>query len=134
MDSRCKADFDPGLASYLCRNCSDDCQVNKATKLAKKENFDIYVLPGSSCIKKIFQNNSYDGVIGVACTEEINISTKILEQLNIAVQNIPLIKNGCSGTRFSFETLERIIEEKYDDMLESYPEDVPHPSTEKTVL
>ncbi|MEA2055209.1 MAG: DUF116 domain-containing protein [Candidatus Thermoplasmatota archaeon] len=36
MDSRCKADFNPEFASYLCRNCSDDCQVNKATKLAKK--------------------------------------------------------------------------------------------------
>ena len=62
--------------------------------------------------KKIFQKNSYDGVIGVACTEEIGLATKILEQFNIAVQNIPLIKNGCSGTQFNFETLQRIMDEK----------------------
>jgi len=112
MDSRCKADFDPESASYLCRHCSDDCQVNEATKLAKKENCDVYILPGSSCVKKIFQKNLYNGVIGVACTEEISLSTKILEQFNIAVQSIPLIKNGCSGTKFNFETLRRITEEK----------------------
>lgn len=112
MDSRCKADFDPESASYLCRHCSDDCQVHKATKLAKKENYDVYVLPGSSCVKKIFQKNSYDGVIGVACTEEIGLATKILEQFDIAVQNIPLIKNGCSGTQFNFETLQRTMDEK----------------------
>lgn len=112
MDSRCKAEFDPESASYFCRHCSEECQVHKATHLAKKEKIDVFVLPGSSCVKKIFQKNSYDGVIGVACTEEIGLSTNILEQLNIAVQNIPLIKNGCSATRFNFETLETLMQEK----------------------
>ncbi len=109
MDSRCKAEFDPETASYLCKHCSNDCQVHKATKLANRKNYDVYVLPGSSCVKKIFQKNSYDGVIGVACTEEIGLATKILEQLNIAAQSIPLIKNGCSETRFNFEFLKRTI-------------------------
>jgi len=111
MDSRCKAEFNSETASYLCKHCSNDCQVHKATKLAKKENYDVYVLPGSSCVKKIFQKNLYDGVIGVACTEEIGLATKILGQLNIAAQNIPLIKNGCSETRFNFEFLKRTIVE-----------------------
>ena len=112
MDSRCKAHFDPDITSYLCRHCSEDCQVHKATLLAKKENYDVYVLPGGSCVKKIFRKKSYSGVIGVACTEEISLSTKVLEQFNIAVQNIPLIKNGCSMTRFNFETLQRIMLEQ----------------------
>ncbi len=109
MDSRCKADFDPESASYLCRHCSDDCQVNKATKLAKKENYDVYVLPGSSCIRKIFQRNMYDGIVGVACTDELKLAIGILEQFNISAQGVPLIKNGCSGTQFNFETLQKII-------------------------
>ena len=109
MDSRCKADFDPSTSSYLCNHCSNDCQVNEATKLAKKVNYDVYVLPGSSCVKKIFQKRKYDGIVGVACTEEINLANKTLEKLNIASQNIPLIKNGCSATRFNFETLKRVL-------------------------
>ena len=109
MDSRCMAGFDTETSSYICKHCSNDCQVHKATELSKKENFDIYVLPGSSCVKKIIQKNSYDGVIGVACTEEISLSTKILEKFNIAVQNIPLIKNGCSGTQFNFEFFKRVV-------------------------
>ena len=112
MDSRCKADFDPKTSSYICKHCSNDCQVHKATGLAKKENFDVFVLPGSSCVKKIFQKNSYDGVIGVACTEEIGLATKILERFNISVQNIPLIKNGCSGTKFNFKFLKMVIRNK----------------------
>jgi hypothetical protein len=112
MDSRCKAHFDPDSASYLCRHCSEDCQVHRATILAKTKNYDVYVLPGGSCVKKIFRKKSYNGVIGVACTEEISLSTKILEQLNISVQNIPLIKNGCSMTQFNFETLQRMMTDK----------------------
>ncbi len=112
MDSRCKAYFDPDITSYLCRHCSEDCQVHKATILAKKENYDVYVLPGGSCVKKIFQKKPYNGVIGVACTEEISLSTKILEQFNVSVQNIPLIKNGCSRTQFNFKTLQKIMLER----------------------
>ena len=109
MDSRCKATFDSETASYLCTHCSKDCQVHKATTLAKKQNYDVYIIPGSSCVKKIFQKKGYEGVIGVACTEEIALAAKILEQFNIAAQNIPLIKNGCAATRFNFETLQRIM-------------------------
>ena len=109
MDSRCQATFDPETASYLCAHCSKDCQVNKATILARKENYDVYVVPGSSCIKKIFQKKTYEGIIGIACTEELNLAAKLLEQFNIAAQNIPLIKNGCAATKFNFETLRQII-------------------------
>jgi len=110
MDSRCKAAFDSETSSYLCAHCSEDCQVHKATLLAEKQGYDVYVLPGSSCVKKIFQKKKYDGIVGVACTEEINLANKTLEKLNIASQSIPLIKNGCSSTRFNFETLKTILE------------------------
>ena len=109
MDSRCKAAFDSETASYLCAHCSNDCQVHKATLLAEKQGYDVYVLPGSSCVKKIFQKKAYDGIVGVACTEEIGLATKALEKFNIATQSIPLIKNGCASTRFNFETLKRVL-------------------------
>jgi len=109
MDSRCKASFDPETASYICAHCSIDCQVHKATLLAKKEKCDVYVVPGSSCVKKIFRKKKYEGVIGVACTEEIGLATRMLERAKIANQNIPLIKNGCAATQFNFETLKTII-------------------------
>jgi len=110
MDSRCKADFDPETSSYICNHCSTDCLVNQATKLAKKENYDVYILAGSSCVKKILKKNEYEGIIGVACTEELRLATKFFDgNSNIYAQGVPLIKNGCSETRFNFESLKRII-------------------------
>jgi hypothetical protein len=109
MDSRCKAAFHPETASYVCKHCSTDCQVHKATLLAKKENIDIYVLPGASGIKKIFLKHPYDGIVGVACTEELKLGVDLLQQYNIKMQAIPLIKNGCSQTQFNYNTLKNVL-------------------------
>jgi len=109
MDSRCKADFDVDTASYICSGCSDDCQVNEAASFAKKENYDVYVVPGSSCVKKICRKYSYDGVVGVACTEEIGLAVNMFKKSNIPMQSIPLIKNGCAGTVFDYKTFQDTI-------------------------
>ncbi len=109
MDSRCHATFDTITASYTCNHCSTDCLVHQATVLSVQRNYDIYVLPGASCVRKIFQKKHYEGIVGVACTDELKLASTILEQHNIHAQAIPLIKNGCSETRFDFETLEQIL-------------------------
>ena len=112
MDSQCKADFDQETSSYQCNHCSQDCLVNQATNLAKTENYDVYILPGASCIRKIFQKNNYEGAIGIACTNELQLASKLLESYNILPQGIPLIKNGCSDTQFNFDTLAELITNK----------------------
>ena len=105
MDGRCKAAFDGGIPSYVCAHCSSDCLVNKADCLAKKKGYDVYVLPGGSCVAKILKTAKYEGVVGVACGEEIKLSGELLSETGLAGQAIPLIKNGCSNTVFSIDTL-----------------------------
>jgi len=109
MDSRCHATFDTTTSSYTCNHCSTDCLVHQATVLSAQRNYDIYVLPGASCVRKIFQKKHYEGVVGVACTDELKLASTILEQHNIHAQGIPLIKNGCSETQFDFDILEKIL-------------------------
>jgi hypothetical protein len=109
MDSRCKASFDPSIPSYACAHCSQDCLVNKADCLAKKKGYDVYVLPGGSCVSKILKSTKYEGVIGVACGEEIKIANAIMDDSDVAAQAIPLIKNGCANTAFNLETLVKTL-------------------------
>ena len=105
MDNRCKAIFDADIPSYKCMHCSPDCLVNKAGHFAKKKGYDVYVLPGGSCIPKILKANKYEGIVGVACGEEIKIIPLILKSLGVAGQAVPLIRNGCAKTIFNIETL-----------------------------
>ncbi|MCX8153194.1 MAG: DUF116 domain-containing protein [Candidatus Bathyarchaeota archaeon] len=109
MDSRCKALFDPNTPSYTCAHCSPDCLINKAESIAKKKGYNVYVVPGGSCIPKILMRNQYEGVVGVACGEEVKMAVVALSQMNIAGQAVPLIKNGCANTVFNMETLVKVL-------------------------
>ena len=109
MDSRCRAVFDETLPSYVCAHCSPDCLVNKADVVAKRSGYDVYVLPGGSCVAKILKKWKYEGIVGVACGEEIRVSNETLQGAGVAAQAIPLIKNGCSNTVFNMETLTKTL-------------------------
>ncbi len=109
LDSRCKAVFDTTIPSYICSHCSEDCQVNQSDKLAREKGYDVFVLPGGSCIPKIFKNSKYEGVVGVACGEEIKSLTPLLTSMDVAAQAIPLIKNGCANTAFNMDTLVKVL-------------------------
>ena len=109
MDSRCKASFNADIPSYTCSHCSDDCMVNKADCYARKKGYDVYLLPGGSCIPKILKNRHYEGIVGVACGEEMKIMGPLLNGMNVTGQGIPLIKNGCASTVFNMETLRKVL-------------------------
>jgi hypothetical protein len=105
MDCQCKATFDPNVPSYVCAHCSKECLVNQAVSIAERKGYDVYVLPGGSCIPKILRTRRYEGAVGVACGEETRLSGEILDKLDVSGQAIPLIKNGCANTVFNVETL-----------------------------
>ena len=109
MDSRCKAVFDTSIPSYICAHCSADCDVNKADTIAKQKGYDVYVLPGGSCVPKILKAHKYEGIVGVACGEEVKMSLELLASMNVAGQSVPLLKNGCANTVFSIDTLTKTL-------------------------
>jgi hypothetical protein len=109
MDSRCKAVFESSLPSYVCAHCSPDCGVNKAEKIAKEKGYDVYILPGGSCVPKILNSKKYEGVVGVACGEEVKMSVDLLRSMNVASQAVPLLKNGCASTVFNIDTLVKTL-------------------------
>ena len=109
MDNQCKAVFDPKIPSYSCSHCSPDCLVNQATLVGEKRRYDVYVLPGGSCIYKILQKEGYEAVVGVACSEEIKLAEELLEKTGLPAQNVPLIKNGCANTTFNIRALKKVL-------------------------
>ena len=109
MDGRCKATFNADIPCYTCMHCSDDCMVNKADQYARNKGYDVFLLPGGSCIPKIIKNSRYEGIVGVACGEEMKIMGPLINGMNITGQGIPLLKNGCACTVFNMETLRKVL-------------------------
>ena len=109
MDNRCQAVFKENIPSYICQHCSPDCLINKAVSLAEKKGYDVYVVPGGSCIPKILTARHYEGAVGVSCGEEIELGGDLMKHLGMPGQAIPLVKNGCSNTSFSLDTLFKVL-------------------------
>jgi len=109
MDGRCHAAFDSSLPSYQCAHCSSDCLVNRATALGEKKGYDVYVLPGGACVQSILVKRRYEGVVGVACSQELKMAGHCLQSNGLSGQAVPLIKNGCANTSFSFRSLEKTL-------------------------
>ena len=109
MDGRCKAVFDTNIPSYVCAHCSPDCDINKADRIARDKGYDVYVLPGGSCVPKILKAHQYEGIVGVACGEEVKMSFDLLSSLKVTGQSVPLLKNGCSNTVFNMDALSKTL-------------------------
>lgn len=109
MDNRCRAEFDPSTPTYRCMSCSPDCLINQATAIARERGYDVYVLPGGSCIPKILALRRYDAAVGVACGAELKLGYMALKRLGIPGQAVPLLKNGCAETYFDVEELRKLL-------------------------
>ena len=109
MDNRCRANFEPSSPPYVCQHCSEDCIVNKTVEYAKGKGYDVYIVPGGSCIPRILKNNSYEGIVGVACGEESKMMGHMLARMNVSGQAVPLIKNGCANTMFNMDTIKKTL-------------------------
>ncbi|MBO3803596.1 MAG: DUF116 domain-containing protein [Candidatus Brockarchaeota archaeon] len=109
MDSKCWASFDAEVSSYRCKHCSSDCLISQATDLGEGRDYDVYVVPGGSCIHKIVEKYRYDAILGVACSEELKLAANYLKSVNITGQGLPLTKNGCAHTVFSIESLKGML-------------------------
>jgi len=48
MDKQCMADFKADIPTYDCKSCRESCLINKATALGEAKGYDVYVIPGWS--------------------------------------------------------------------------------------
>lgn len=107
--TNCKANFIPDIPTYRCVGCKEDCLIKRATKLAVRRGYDVYIIPGGSCIPKIIGEKGYDGVVGVACPDELILASSLLAKLKIPGQAVSLLRNGCANTTFNIEDLAAIL-------------------------
>ncbi len=109
MDSSCKASFDAAVPTYRCNHCSEDCLVGMASRLGVERGYDVFVVPGGSCIPSIIKRSGFEGVVGVACGQELMLAYAVTKRAGIPAQAVPLIKNGCANTVFSYQFLDTIL-------------------------
>ncbi|MDW7731641.1 MAG: DUF116 domain-containing protein [Methanolobus sp.] len=104
----CKARCDP-IKGYECKMCGL-CDISRIHEAAKEHNFEVYVIPGGSFVKKIIKTQRPASCIGVACYPELTESMQGASPFMV-VQGVALIQDGCFDTRVNVDDVIRKMEE-----------------------
>ncbi|ENN95745.1 hypothetical protein J422_06075 [Methanocaldococcus villosus KIN24-T80] len=92
-DAKCPAKLSPnGIECVMCGKCV----IGEILKRAKSLGYEVYIVPGSTFLKRILKNDS--GVFGVACYKDLFYGMNYLSRKSIPMQGQPLLKDGCLNT------------------------------------
>ncbi|WP_292811799.1 DUF116 domain-containing protein [Methanobrevibacter sp.] len=94
-------------------NCTECglCSIGVIKKKAEPLGYKLYIVPGSSFVKKIVMENKFQAVIGVACHEDLNQMMMLLS--DFYPQGVLLEKTGCFETKVNIKKVFEKIDSKY---------------------
>ena len=97
-----------------CINCGN-CEIGKAKKSAEGIGYKVFIVPGSSFIKRIVRKHKPTAILGVGCMTEIKSGLEMCEKLNLQGVGLVLAKAGCVSTILNWDNFYEFIE--YDETL-----------------
>jgi len=101
---KCEAKLD--ATGLHCTDC-DRCVIGVLKNKAEDKGYNVFIIPGSTFLKKIVQENDFKAVLGVACYQDLNLA--MMKLSNFHCQGVPLLKDGCVCTKVDIrEVLDKI--------------------------
>jgi hypothetical protein len=93
-----------GLNGVECVHCGR-CSIGDIIKVAEKNNYKVFIVPGSTFLKRVLKEHRPGGVFGVACYSDLFHAMNYLSRKGVPTQGQPLIKDGCVNTLVDVEEL-----------------------------
>ena len=93
--SRCPAHLTP--EGLKCRNCGQ-CEVGAARLLLERMGYKVFIVPGSSFIKRMVKKYRPRAIIGIGCLSEVKEGIDMADKLGLAVMGVVTLKEGCVET------------------------------------
>lgn len=82
---------------YQCKMCGR-CKIAQIKKKLDPLGFRIFIVPGGSMVAKIIKKVHPKSILGIACINELLLALKHEKDLDIPMQGVELLKNGCVET------------------------------------
>jgi hypothetical protein len=92
-----------------CIDCGH-CEVGPAVKSAENLGYKVFIVPGSSFIKRLVRKHKPNAILGVGCITEIKAGLEMCEKLNLFGVGLVLDKAGCVSTVLNWDNFYEFIE------------------------
>jgi len=93
--SKCPAHLTP--EGLKCRNCGQ-CTVGEARTILEKMGYRIFIVPGSSFIKRMVKKYHPKAIIGVGCLSEVKEGIDMADKMGLVAMGVVTMKEGCVET------------------------------------
>jgi uncharacterized protein len=92
------ADCEATLESsgLVCKDCNR-CVIGVLKNKGEEMGYQVFIIPGSTFLKKIVEKNRFKAVLGVACYQDLNLAMNKLSKFHC--QGVPLLRDGCVNTK-----------------------------------
>ncbi len=93
--SQCPAHLTPeGLKCVTCGRCS----VGEAQEMLQRMGYRIFIVPGSSFIKRMVKKYRPKALIGVGCLSEVIEGIDMADKMGLVVMGVVTLREGCVET------------------------------------
>jgi hypothetical protein len=93
--SKCPAHLTP--EGLKCRNCGQ-CSVGEARIILEKMGYRIFIVPGSSFIKRMVKKYRPKAIIGIGCLSEVKEGIDMADKMGLIAMGVVTMKEGCVET------------------------------------
>ena len=97
--SKCPAHLTP--EGLKCKNCGQ-CEVGQNRLLLEKMGYRVFIVPGSSFIKRMVKKYRPRAIIGIGCLAEVKEGIDMADKMGLAVMGVVTLKEGCVETLVSW--------------------------------
>ena len=93
--SRCPAHLTP--EGLKCRSCGQ-CTIGEVRFNLEKMGYRMFIVPGSSFIKRMVKKYHPKAIIGVGCLSEVKEGIDMADKMGLVVMGVVTLKEGCVET------------------------------------
>ncbi|MDF1557135.1 MAG: DUF116 domain-containing protein [ANME-2 cluster archaeon] len=94
-----------------CTNCGR-CEIGNAKTQAEKFGYQVFIVPGSSFIRRMVMKYRPEGIIGIGCRFEVKSGLDMCSNIGVVGIGIELEKAGCVATELEWAEFYRVIDAK----------------------
>jgi hypothetical protein len=93
--SRCPAHLTP--EGLKCRACGQ-CTIGQTHLLLEKMGYRVFVVPGSSFIKRMVKKYRPNAILGIGCLSEVKEGIDMADKIGLVAMGVVTAKEGCVET------------------------------------
>jgi len=107
--SACKGSYTE--SGFNCVYCTKNCPTYRLRTFAEVLGYRVFVAPGTNILNKFMDANSPEGIVYVACYEELVSGLNLIrhKRPDTPTMVVTLSKTGCSNTMVDIEKVKEIL-------------------------